>query len=380
MSIRETFPHFTAPQVATDEAYMSAALALGRRNMGRTAPNPAVGALVVKDGVVVARGWTAPRGRPHAEAMALAAAGDAARGATLYVTLEPCSHHGETPPCVDAITAAGVARVVSALDDPDSRVAGAGHAKLRAAGIEVMVGPGAAEARADHLGHILRVTKRRPMVTLKLAQTADGYAAGAAHDPRLHITGPVTDAFTHVQRALHDAIMVGAGTAREDDPLMTVRLPGLGAKPLRIVLDEKLMLSTRSRLGATARETPLLIIAGEDVSDAAARAFRDATGAEVARVALHEGRIDLVAALRLLAERGVTRVFCEGGPRVAESLLAAGLADEVILHQAVKPLGREGRPALTKMARTALEDASRYRVIETRALGADLMTRYARVD
>jgi diaminohydroxyphosphoribosylaminopyrimidine deaminase/5-amino-6-(5-phosphoribosylamino)uracil reductase len=184
-----------------------------------------------------------------------------------------------------------------------------------------------------------------------------------------------------VQRALHDAIMVGAGTAREDDPLMTVRLPGLyGRKPLRIVLDEKLSLSPRSRLASTARETPLLVIAGEQVSGEAARAFEAATGAEVARVAIYEGRIDILAALRLLADRGVTRVFCEGGPRVAESLLAAELADEVILHEGVKPLGREGRPALTPAALAALEDASRYRLIETRALGADVMTRYARAD
>lgn len=375
MSARENFP-----LVASDDAYMAAALALGRRNMGRTAPNPAVGALLVKDGVVIARGFTAPGGRPHAEAIALAAAGDAARGATLYVTLEPCAHHGATPPCVDAIIASRVARVVSAMDDPDPRVAGEGHARLREAGIDVSVGVGAAAARADHLGHILRVTKRRPTVTLKLAQTADGYAAGAAHDPRLRITGPVAEAYTHIQRALHDAIMIGAGTAREDDPLMTVRLPGVAAKPLRVVLDEKLSLSRGSRLASTARETPLLVIAGETVSDAAARAFETATGAQVARAPCRDGRIHLLAALRLLAERGITRVFSEGGPRVAESLLTAGLADEVILHRGVKPLGRPGRPALTGPARAALDDAAHFRLIETRALGSDIMTRYARMD
>ncbi len=363
----------------TDGAYMAAALALGRRNMGRTAPNPAVGALVVKDGVIIARGYTAEGGRPHAETIALAAAGTEARGATLYVTLEPCSHHGRTPPCVDAIIAAGIARVVTAIEDPDPRVAGRGHALLREAGIEVVVGPEKAAARCDHLGHILRVTKHRPMVTLKLAQTADGYAAGAAHDPRLHITGPIADAFTHVQRSLHDAIMVGSGTAREDDPLMTVRLPGLdGAKRLRVVLDRRLTLSPRSRLAVTARETPVLVIAGEDVGEEAARAFIEATGADVARIPTIDGRLDLLAALRLLADLGVTRVFSEGGPLVAESLLAAGLADEVIIHTGFKPLGRPGRPALTPAARAALE--SRYRMIENRMLGADQMTRYARMD
>jgi diaminohydroxyphosphoribosylaminopyrimidine deaminase/5-amino-6-(5-phosphoribosylamino)uracil reductase len=373
--------HETIPLAATDDAYMAAALALGRRNMGRTAPNPAVGALVVRDGAVVARGYTAEGGRPHAESIALAAAGAAARGATLYVTLEPCSHHGATPPCVDAIVAAGVARVVTAMEDPDPRVAGRGHAVLREAGIEVAVGPEAAAARCDHLGHILRVTKHRPMVTLKLARTADGYAAGAAHDPRLRITGAIADAYTHVQRALHDAIMVGSGTAREDDPLMTVRLPGLDeAKRLRVVLDRNLTLSPRSRLAFTARETPLLVLIGPDVSKVAARGFADATGAEVARIATIDGRLDLLAAMRLLADRGVTRVFSEGGPRVAESLLSAGLADEVILHTGMKPLGRPGRLALTPAARAALENVSRYRMIESRMLGSDQMTRYARMD
>jgi diaminohydroxyphosphoribosylaminopyrimidine deaminase/5-amino-6-(5-phosphoribosylamino)uracil reductase len=371
--------HEKIPPAATDGAYMAAALALGRRTMGRAAPNPAVGALVVKEGVIIARGFTAEGGRPHAETIALAAAGEAARGATLYVTLEPCSHDGRTPPCVDAIIASGVARVVVAIEDPDPRVAGRGFAKLREAGIEVVVGPEAAAARCDHLGHILRVTKHRPMVTLKLARTADGYATGDAHDPRLHITGPIADAYTHVQRSLHDAIMVGSGTAREDDPLMTVRLPGLDrAKRLRVVLDRKLTLSPRSRLAATARETPLLVIAGEDLSEGAARAFADSTGADVAPIPTIEGRLDLLAALRLLADRGITRVFSEGGPLVAESLLSAGLADEVIIHTGFKPLARPGRVALTSAARAALE--GRYRLIESRMLGPDQMTRYARMD
>ena len=238
----------SVPHISLDDAYMASALALGRRNLGLTAPNPSVGALIVKEGVVIGRGWTGAGGRPHAEVMALKQAGAHALGATLYVTLEPCAHHGVTPPCVDSIIAAGISRVVSALEDPNPRVAGQGHQYLRQSGIELTVGVCAAMARLDHMGHILRMTHHRPMVTLKLAQTADGYAAGAAYDPRLHITGPVADAFTHVQRAMHDAIMIGAGTAREDDPLMTVRLPGMdNRRPLRIVLDPKLSLSARSR-------------------------------------------------------------------------------------------------------------------------------------
>jgi diaminohydroxyphosphoribosylaminopyrimidine deaminase/5-amino-6-(5-phosphoribosylamino)uracil reductase len=219
------------------------------------------------------------------------------------------------------------------------------------------------------------------MVTLKLAQTSDGYAAGGQHDPRLHITGPIADAFTHVQRSLHDAIMIGSGTAREDDPLMTVRLAGVdSARKLRVVIDRRLTLSPRSRLAATARETPLLVVVGEDVPEIEARAFAEATGAEVARVGAQDGTIDLLAALRLLADRGITRVFSEGGPRVAESLLTMGLADEVVIHTGFKPLGRPGRPALTPSARAELGNTFRYRMIESRSLGADQMTRYARMD
>lgn len=364
----------------SDDDFMAAALALGRRNLGRTAPNPAVGALVVRDGIIIARGWTGLGGRPHAETIALEAAGELARGATLYVTLEPCSHHGATPPCADAIIASGIARVVSAMDDPDARVAGRGHAALREAGIEVEVGGRAGAARRGHLGHILRVTRQRPMVTLKLAQTPDGFAAGAAHDARLHITGPVADAYTHVQRALHDAILIGAGTAREDDPLLTVRLPGVEyVKPLRVVLDERLSVSPGSRLAATARETPTLIIAASGVSVETAKAFYGTTGIDVKCVGVDAlGRVDLDAALRLLARRGVTRVLCEGGPRLAESLIVGALADEVILHIGQKPFGGAGRLALRPAARALLEDASIYRLVERAALGADIMTRYER--
>jgi diaminohydroxyphosphoribosylaminopyrimidine deaminase/5-amino-6-(5-phosphoribosylamino)uracil reductase len=369
------------PRTLADDAYMAAALALGRRNLGRTGPNPSVGALIVKDGVMIARGFTALGGRPHAEAIAVAAAGEAARGATLYATLEPCSHHGATPPCVDTIIAAGISRVVSALEDPDARVAGRGHARLREAGVEVTVGVRAAQARADHLGHILRVTEGRPMVTLKLAQTADGYAAGADHDPRLFITGAVADAVTHVERALHGAIMVGRGTAEIDDPLLTVRLPGLDAfRPLRVVLDTRLRLSRHSRLAATARETPTLVIAGENVAIAAAEEFATTTGIEVARVPIDSsGRIALPAALGELAQRGVTRVFSEGGPRVAETLIAEALADDVVLHTGLKPLGRLGRLALSPAAKARLEDERFYRLADSATLGVDRMTRYERI-
>ena len=195
-------------------------------------PNPSVGAILIKDGAVVGLGVTAPGGRPHAERIAIAAAGEAARGATLYVTLEPCSHFGSSPPCADAIIQAGIARVVSPMDDPNPRVAGQGHARLRAAGIMVTVGPGFAQARRDHRGHIMRVTAGRPCVTLKLAETADGYASGGPHDARLRITGQIANLRVQIMRATHEAIMIGVETALADDPALTVRLPGPRAQAL----------------------------------------------------------------------------------------------------------------------------------------------------
>ena len=241
-----------AADPAEDLRWMEAALNLGSRSLGLTAPNPAVGAILVKDGAVVGRGATAPGGRPHAERIAIDQAGEAARGATLYVTLEPCSHFGASPPCVDAVIAADVARVVSAMEDPNPLVGGQGHTRLREAGIAVSVGAGAAQARRDHLGHILRVTAGRPCVTLKLAETADGFASAGANDARLRITGPIADLRVQIMRSTHEAIMVGIRTALIDDPALTVRLPGVDRKPLRVVLDTHLRLPERSRVVATA--------------------------------------------------------------------------------------------------------------------------------
>lgn len=367
--------------LADHERLMRAALALGRRNMGRTAPNPAVGALLVKDGLVVGRGWTAEGGRPHAETQALAQAGEAARGATLYVTLEPCSHHGKTPPCAEAIIRAGVARVVCALEDPDPRVAGQGHEMLAAAGIDTLVGVCAQEARRDHLGHILRVTRLRPMVTLKLAETADGYAAGGEHDPRLAITGAPANAQVHALRAQHDALMVGVGTVRGDDPLLTVRLPGMEhVRPLRVVLDARLETPARSRLVQTAKDFPTLIIAGERVAPGVIDALEQAGGGavQIACVAEADGRIELAAALRELAARGITRVWSEGGPRIGAALIAQGLADQVILYRAPKPFGRPGLSALSADARATLADAARYEAARTAMIGVDRRTIHER--
>ena len=355
---------------------MAAALAIGRRGLGRVAPNPAVGALVVKDGVIVGRGATARGGRPHAETIALAQAGEAARGATLYVTLEPCSHHGVTPPCCEAVVAAGIGRLVYAIEDANPLVAGRGAAFCRERGLAVVAGIGAEAARRGHRGHMLRMTAQRPMVTLKLAETGDGFVAGGAHDPRLAITGAAANGAVHVMRAMHDAIMIGIGTALADDPLMTVRLPGVAAKPLRIVLDARAQLPPTSRLAVTARDAPALVLVGPG---ARTDALAQIDGLEIAAVPLGEdGRLDLAAALALLAERGLTRIFSEGGPTVAGRLIAEGFADDVAILTAQKPLGRPGVPTMAPEARAALADAARYRLAESRDYGADRLRLFER--
>ncbi len=371
----------TVPAViAADVRFMEAALSLGRRNLGRTAPNPSVGAIVVKNGVIVGRGCTAPGGRPHAEPLALAQAGSAAEGATLYVTLEPCSHHGGTPPCCEAIVAAGIARLVYALDDPNPIVAGRGARYSRARGLDVFGGIGATAARHDHLGHILRMTQHRPMVTLKLAQTADGFVAGGTHDPRLAITGAAANGMVHCLRAAHDAIMVGIGTVMADDPLMTVRLPGVVSRPLRVVLGDCTHLSARCRLLQTAGEAPVLLLVRAGNETAAVARFGEIDGVEIAWLpATASGRLDLGAALRLLADRGVTRVFSEGGPTLGAALVADGLADDVMLFRAPKPLGHPGVPALCAAARAVIENPVYYRLAEDRAVGVDRLQRFEKM-
>ena len=369
----------TAPDAPDDdERWMAAALNLGERSLGLAAPNPSVGAILVKDGAVVGRGVTAPGGRPHAEQIAIGAADAAARGATLFVTLEPCSHQGATPPCAEAIVEAGVTRVVSAIEDPNPQVAGQGHALLRAAGIPVTVGPGAAQARRDHRGHILRVTEGRPSVTLKLAETADGFASGGPHDARLRITGQIANLRVQIMRATHEAIMIGVETALADDPALTVRLAGLDRKPWRAVLDTSLRLPTGSRLARSAPDLPTLAICGPEAPKEAASRLADC-GVVVEPVGLdQEGHVDLGEALRALAARGVTRVFSEGGPKIAGRLIALGLADDVVLITAEKPLGRPGLPALGEEARATLFSGDRYAPVDRAAYGPDLMRRFER--
>jgi diaminohydroxyphosphoribosylaminopyrimidine deaminase/5-amino-6-(5-phosphoribosylamino)uracil reductase len=340
-----------------DLRFMSLALALGRRGLGNTWPNPAVGAVIVRDDgkgpVIVGRGWTQPGGRPHAEIEALRRAGAAARGATLYATLEPCSHHGKSPPCADAIIAAGIARVVSALEDPNPEVAGQGHTRLRAAGIAVEVGPGAEDARRAHAGHIRRIVDGRPHVTLKLALSADRKVGAAGRRPVV-ITGEAVRARVHRMRAMNDAILIGIGTALADDPQLTCRLPGLEKQsPVRVVLDTQLRLPPGGALATSATATPVWVVTAAEASTDAAAVLR-AQGVEVLHAPAQAGRLDLATVLRLLAERGITRLMVEGGPTAAASFVAADLVDEAVLFHSAKVLGHDGIDALEGLPLDAL--------------------------
>jgi diaminohydroxyphosphoribosylaminopyrimidine deaminase / 5-amino-6-(5-phosphoribosylamino)uracil reductase len=336
-----------------DRRYMALALALGRRGLGRTWPNPAVGAVIVKEDAIVGRGWTQPGGRPHAEIEALARAGAAARGATLYVTLEPCSHHGKSPPCADAVVAAGIARVVSALEDPNPELAGAGHARLRAAGLRVDIGVEAEQARRDHAGHILRFTAGRPHVLLKLAISADGKAAAAGRRP-VAITGEAVRERVHLLRAQSDAVMVGIGTALADDPMLTCRLPGMAKNsPVRVVADSMLRLPLNSRLVQSARDTPVWAVAATKAPQEAESRL-SASGVMVLRAPRSTTPLDPRDVLELLAAKGITRLMVEGGPTLAGALLAADLVDEAILFHSAKLVGGDGIEALDGTAMTAL--------------------------
>jgi diaminohydroxyphosphoribosylaminopyrimidine deaminase / 5-amino-6-(5-phosphoribosylamino)uracil reductase len=364
-----------------DIRFMELALSLGARGLGRTWPNPAVGAVVVRreaDGpVIVGRGWTQPGGRPHAETQALARAGAAARGATLYVTLEPCSHHGQTAPCADAVIAAGVTEVVSALEDPNPQVAGEGHRRLAAAGIKVRLGVGAEEARHAHAGHIRRMREGRPQILLKLAVSADGKVGLAPRRP-IAITGEAARERVHLMRATSDAVLTGSGTIAADDPLLTCRLPGMARRsPVRIVLDTKLKLSLDARVVASAREVPLWVLCGGEAAPEREAALR-ARGLEVIRVPAAVGGLDLKAALQTLGTRGITRLMAECGPILAAALLRADLIDEAFLLRSADAIGPQGIGALEGLPLEALTGSPKLKIIGTEAIGADRMDILAR--
>ena len=360
---------------ADDARFMQLALALGRRGLGNSWPNPAVGAVIVKDGVILARGWTQPGGRPHAEVEALRRAKKLAQGATLYATLEPCSHTGKSPPCADAIIKAGIARVVSAIEDPNPEVAGQGHARLRAKGISVDVGLGAEEARRAHSGHIMRITQNRPRVMLKLAVSADGKVGLAGRKP-VAISGEAARARVWQMRAENDAILVGIGTVLADNSHLTCRLPGmLERSPVRVVLDSQLRLPMSSALVATVRETPTWVFTSVNPS-AIAEEILQQKGCKVFRVADVNGRLDVDEVLKALAGEGVTRLMVEGGPTVAASVVAAGKVDEAVLVRGDKEIGATGIDALEGMPLETLTEGLRMHTSER--LGSDMIETYER--
>ena len=361
---------------------MRAALALARRGLGNVWPNPAVGCVLVQPGTgagrVVGRGWTQPGGRPHAETEALARAGSGARGATAYVSLEPCSHHGCTPPCADALIGAGIGRAVIALEDPDLRVSGAGIAALRAAGIAVEVGALGEAAAAVNAGFLLRISEGRPFVTLKLATTLDGRIATASGESRW-ITGEAARDWAHGLRASHDAVMVGIGTALVDDPELVCRLPGLPLRPtVRIVVDSALRLPAASRLVQGAALAPLWVVAAAEV-DVGRRETLAAQGVDIIGVASDpRGRPDIGATLKALGARGVTRVLVEGGGGLAGSLLGAGLVDAVAWFHAPRVIGDGGRPAVAAFGVDRLAQAPTFVRTAVRTLAADVLETYRR--
>jgi diaminohydroxyphosphoribosylaminopyrimidine deaminase/5-amino-6-(5-phosphoribosylamino)uracil reductase len=369
-------PELAPANPALDDRFMQLALALGRRGLGRTWPNPAVGAVVVRDGVIVGRGWTQAGGRPHAETEALKRAGKEAKGATLYVTLEPCSHQGKTPPCVDAIIRAGIARVVSALEDPNPDVAGQGYAKLRERGIAVETGLGGEEAARTHAGHIRRMREGRPQVLLKLAASLDGKAGLSGRKPA-GITGEPARVRVHQMRAESDAILIGIGTVLSDDPHLTCRLPGMmDWSPVRVILDTRLRMPLATSLVGTARETPTWLFAGSAASPVAEGILKS-KGVEVFRVDDKDGCLDLAAVLETLAGRGITRLMVEGGPTVAASFVQAGFVDEAALFRSPNALG-EGIDVLEGLPLSALTRSPTLKPVATEAIGGDTLETFER--
>lgn len=357
---------------------MAAALRLAARGLGRVWPNPAVGCVIVNRDRVVGRGWTQPGGRPHAETEALRRAGDAARGATAYVTFEPCAHHGQTPPCADALVAAGVGRVVIACPDPDPRVAGRGVAILKAAGIEVAEGVMREAAEDLNQGFLTRLSADRPMVTLKIAASIDGRVA-TANGHSHWITAEPARRLGHLLRANHDAIAVGSGTVKADNPLLTCRLHGLeDATPVRVVFDGQLATSPDSQLVTTSDAVPTWLV----TTGAAPKSNRKALGetdVEIIEVGGHrDGSIDIGDALETLAARGLTRMLVEGGPRLATVFLKAGLADRVAWFSAPIALGGDALPALGDLHIDRVDKAFRLVPDETMAIGNDIL-RMARI-
>ncbi len=363
---------------AADIRYMRMALGLARRGLGSVWPNPAVGCVLVDgQGRVAGRGWTQPGGRPHAESEALRRAGARAGGATAYVSLEPCSHRGKTAPCAERLAQAGIARAVLAIEDPDARVSGKGIARLKEAGVEVVSGVCAEEAAAVNAGFFSRVTKGRPLITLKVATTLDGRIATHGGESRW-ITGDVARSWAHALRASHDAVMVGLGTAAADDPRLTCRLPGLEDRsPVRVVIDGRLRLPLTSHLVSGAGEVPTWIVTLGGGKAARRAAYRE-RGVELIEVAADEsGNPDPGHALRALGERGLTRLLVEGGGKLAAALLRARLVDRLAWFRSPGIIGGDGVAVAAAFGVDKLADLAAFTRVSVMEAGDDLLETYA---
>jgi diaminohydroxyphosphoribosylaminopyrimidine deaminase/5-amino-6-(5-phosphoribosylamino)uracil reductase len=361
---------------SADQRYLLAAIRIGAGGLGTTWPNPAVGAILVNDGRVVSVARTAAGGRPHAEQQALEAAGARAQGGTFYISLEPCAHHGRTPPCADAVVAAKVERVVVGTLDPDPRVSGKGIAKLEAAGIQVSLPLRQDKAMAANAGHFQRVRTGRPWITLKLAVSSDGMI-GRKGAGQVAITGARASTHVHALRSRYDGILVGRGTVEADDPQLTCRLPGLeGRSPVRVVLDTHGRLRPDAKIFSATGSVPVLRLVG----DTAPAAGADAFGEHVKTFALpvRDGRLDMKGVLDCLGDFGLTRVLVEGGSKIAASLIADGQVDDAIVFRSPNAIGSDGVPALADLDLSALEAGPDFRIVGRRRFGDDVMSRYQR--
>jgi len=360
--------------IVEDDRHMRHALRLAIRSLGRVAPNPAVGCVIIsKDGVVVGRGWTDVGGRPHAESRALEQAGNRAKSSTVYVTLEPCAHHGVTPPCAEALIAAGVSRVVGAVVDPDPRVSGKGFARLTQSGVNVTRGVREREARMVNKGFFLRVESGRPLVALKSAESADGYVAVENTNERW-ITSEVARRHGHLLRAQHDAILVGIETVIADNPSLTCRLEGMENRtPLRVVLDSGLRLPASSQLASSVKQGRVLVFTVSENKNEELTA----SGVEIVRVrAGSDSRPDIGEVLKALAARGITRLLVEGGPKIHSVFLARNFADVIYRYRAPENLGTGLPSALNSLLAPTCSSRSNITLIEAVRLGPDLLERF----
>jgi len=361
--------------MTNDLTYMHHALALATRGLGRTMPNPSVGCVIVRDGQIVGRGWTADGGRPHAETIALKQAGEKAQGATMYVTLEPCAHEGKTPPCVDAIIEAGVSKVVIACEDPDPRVAGKGIKKLRFAKLEYDVGLCGAEAMFMNQGFFLRNIEKRPLVSVKLASSLDGRIATKTGQSQW-ITGEEARGFTHLVRAKYDAILTGIGTVIADNPLLSCRVPGLERiSPIRMVWDRNLRLQTNTQLVQTAPKIPLWVITAQTPEHPQWGALK-AHGARLISLPQLAQKDDVKPLLKLLAEEGITRLLVEAGPTLTSSFLRQRMYDRLYWFRAPSLIGGDGKPAVEPLNVAAITAMHPLHLLSRRPLGDDVIELY----